>query len=192
MDPDFVIGRKIIPAHRALNQAVAVAWEAVMLSALSQAAQTARPIIEENDHNVDLTFTQSVGGALSACLFDRAHFREGGGSPLSPADPLNPIQPSAIEESSRHSRAKRAMGGIANATRFACDSSGGPCPRGFVTARKLSELLPLPEGLGPLRGLIDSMPKWGQTRFLSYGLAKGFDVLHGGNVVVHCKGAPGR
>lgn len=191
MDPDFVIGRKIIPAHRALNQALAIASEAVMLSALSQAAQTAKPIIEENDPNVDLTLAQSMGGALSACLFDRAHFREGGGSPLSPADPFKPIQPSAVEESSRHSRAKRAMGGIANATRFACDGSGGPCPRGFVTSRKLSELLPLPEGLGPLRALIDRTPKWGQTRFLSYGLAKGFDHPDGGNLIRHWKDPPG-
>jgi hypothetical protein len=191
MDPDSVIGRKIIPAHRALNQALAIASEAVMLSALSQAAQTAKPIIEENDRNVDLTFSQSVGGAMSACLFDRAHFREANGSPLSPADPFKPIQPSAVEERSRHSRAKRTMGGIANGTRFACDSAGGPCPRGFVTSRKLSELLPLPGGLGPLRDLIDRTPKWGQTRFLSYGLAKGFDHPDGGNLIRHWKDPPG-
>ncbi len=75
MDPDFVIGRKIIPAHRALNQALAIASEAVMLSALSQAAQTAKPIIEENDRNVDLTFSQSIGGALTVCLSAAVHCR---------------------------------------------------------------------------------------------------------------------
>src|SRR5260370_36798802 len=66
MDPDFVIGRKIIPAHPALNQALPVASEAVMLSPLSQATPTARPIIEENDHNLDPAFTPSGSGTPSA------------------------------------------------------------------------------------------------------------------------------
>jgi hypothetical protein len=187
MNPDYVIGRTIIPAHRALNQALAIVSDALMLSALTQAAQTAKSVIEENDSNVDLSFSQSISGALSACLFDRAHFREANGSPLSPTNPFKPIDPAAFQESSKQARAKRAMAGIANATRFACDSANGPCPRGFVTSRKLSELLPLPGALGPLRALIDRTPKWGQTRLLS---SQSGDTDDSRNVIRHWRDPP--
>src|SRR5262249_56363089 len=109
----------------------------------------------------------------------------------SPADPTQPIDPQAISESSKASRAKRVMGGIANASRFACDSSGHLCPRGFVTARKMGETLPLPSALNPVRALIDRfVPKWGQTRMLTFGLARGFDHPQGGNLIRHWRDPP--
>src|SRR5215813_1562162 len=141
LNPDYLIGRVVIPAHRQLNQALTIASDAMMLSALAEVSRTASEVISENDRNLESSVSTAMSGALSACLFDRAHYRASNGSPFSPADPTKPIDPQAISESSKASRAKRVMGGIANATRFACDSSGRLCPRGFVTARKMGETL---------------------------------------------------
>lgn len=191
MDPDYLIGRVVIPAHRQLNQALTMASDAVMLSTLAEVSRTAGAVIAENDRNLDSNVGTGIAGALSACLFDRAHSRQSNGRPFSPADPLQPIDPRATSESSKASRAKRIMGGVANATRFACDSSGRLCPRGFVTSRKIGEMLPLPSALNPVRPLIDRfVPKWGQTRMLTFGLARGFDHPDGGNLIRHWRDPP--
>ncbi len=191
LDPDHVIGRIVIPAHRQLNQVLTMASDAVMLSALAEVGRTATEVITDNDRNLDSSVSMGITGALSACLFDRAHFREANGSPFAPADPLRPIDPTATRESSKQSRAKRTMGGIANATRFACDTASQHCPQGFVTSRKLGDMLPLPSALGPVRGLIDALvPKWGQTRLLTYQLARGFDHPDGGNLIRHWRDPP--
>lgn len=190
VNPDFVIGRMIIPAHRQLNQALAGASEAVMLTALGQVVGSADRVVQENDRNLSMTAARTLSASLSACLFDRAHFREAGGSPVAPINPLVAIDPRAIHEGSKQSRAKRVMGGIANATRVTCNPSAQSCPH-FVTSRKLGELLPVPEFLGGLRGLIDQIaPKWGQTRLLSYSLAKGFEDAEGGNLIRHWRDPP--
>ena len=189
-DPDSMIGRRIIPAHRQLNQALTVVSNAEMLTALKEAQEAAKSVTQENDKDVDVVYSQAMSGALNACLFDRAHFREANGSPFAPADPFQPIQPSAVHESSKESRAKRAMGALSNATRFACDADHGPCTRGFVTARKLGDGLPLPAALAPIRKLMEAVPHWGQTRFLSYELAKGFDDREDGNLIRHWRDPP--
>ena len=49
------------------------------------------------------------------------------------------------------------MGAITNATRYGCDSDGGACPEGFITSRKLGDLIPLPDGLGVIRDLLVSV-----------------------------------
>ena len=190
LDPDSTIGRQIIPAHRQLNQALTVVSDAVMVTALKEAQEAAKSVAQENDKDVDVAYSQAVSGALNACLFDRAHSRESNGSPLAPADPFQPIQPSAVHESSKESRAKRVMGALSNATRFACDADRGPCTRGFVTARKLGDGLPLPAALAPIRKLMEAVPHWGQTRLLSYELAKGFDDREDGNLIRHWKDPP--
>jgi hypothetical protein len=190
VNPDFVIGRIIIPAHRQLNQALAGASEAMMLTALGQVIGTADRVVQENDRNLSMSAARTLSATVSACLFDRAHFREAGGSPLAPINPLIAIDPRAIHERSKQSRAKRVMAGIANATRATCNPNSQSCPH-FVTSRKLGELLPVPEFLGGLRGLIDQItPKWGQTRLLSYSLAKGFEDAEGGNLIRHWRDPP--
>src|SRR5262249_4655661 len=147
LNPDFLIGRVIIPAHRQLNQALAVVSEAMMLTALEQVAGTADRVVQQNDPNLGMTAARTLSAALSACLFDRAHFREAGGSPPRLTNPLAAIDPRAIHERSKQSRAKRVMAGIANATRLTCNPSAQGCTH-FITSRKLGELLPLPDFLG--------------------------------------------
>jgi len=190
LNPDFAIGRVIIPTHRQLNQALAFASETVMLNALSQVVSTADEIVKRNDANLGMSSARTLSGAVSACLFDRAHFREAGGSPLAPRNPFAAIDPREIRETSKESRAKRVMGGIANATRVACDPNDGRCSH-FTTSRKLGEVLPAADFLSGLRGLLDEIaPKWGQTRLLTHSMAKGFEDWDGGNLIRHWRDPP--
>ncbi|WP_224360379.1 pilus assembly protein TadG-related protein [Hyalangium versicolor] len=187
-NPDKWIGRGVIPAHQLLNSAMFMASQAVMLSTVSHVGQTTDSVIYDNDKNVDSKLGQFASGALSACLFDQAHFREAGGSPLAPGvNPLTPIDPLKKKHTDKEARAKRSMAGIANATRYACDAEGGICPEGFITSRKLGDLIPLPDGLGPIRDLLSkdidtpvfSFAKYGQTRLLTAnnpGVAKATEV----------------
>ncbi len=175
-NPDKLIGRYVIPAHRVLNSAMFLASQVVMLATSSQVLQTTDSVIYDNDKNVDSKLSQLASGALNLCLFDQAHFREAGGSPLTaPHNPLEPIDPTKKRHAEKEARAKRVMGAITNATRYACDAEGGICPEGFVTSRKLGDLLPLPDGLGVIRDLLSKdidtpvfkFAKYGQTRFLT-------------------------
>src|SRR5262249_60465294 len=124
-----------------LTPAPAFAAETVILNALSQVVGPPDEIVKRNDANSGMTSARTLSGAVSACLFDRAHFREAGGSPLAPRNPFAAIDPREIREASKESRAKRVMGGIANATRVACDPNDGRCSH-FTTSRKLGEVLP--------------------------------------------------
>jgi hypothetical protein len=190
LDPDRWIGRLIIPAHRQLNQSLTFVADAIMMSTLSHLVETSAQVVGQNDPSMESGSARLAAGLLTACLFDRAHFREANASPYSPSSPFRAISPSAINEDSKQARAKRVMGGIANATRFACDSQSGVCPRGFVTSRGLGDLLPLPNTLQPARILIDQIPKWGQTRLLTYSLAKGHEDRDGGNLIRHWRDPP--
>lgn len=179
---DEVIGRGIIPGLRTLNSGLALLSSVVMRAALAQVVGTSSDVIAANDPDVDATASQPLTGGLSACLFDRAHFREAFGSPLSPGARLGmPIAPRAREERSKEARAKRAMGQVANAARYACDG-GAHCPERFVTART-ADLAPLPGALAPVSQFLAGLPKWGQTRLLSFDLARGWDDEEGGNLI---------
>ncbi|HYH99138.1 pilus assembly protein TadG-related protein [Hyalangium sp.] len=176
-NPDWLIGRMVIPTHRMLNSAMFFASQVVMMATLTQVSQTTDSVIYANDKNVDSKLGQLAAGALSACIFDKAHFRESGDSPLALAhrNPLEPIDPRKKKHSDKEARAKRVMGAITNATRYACDSDDGSCPEGFITSRKLGDLIPLPDGLGVIRDLLSrdidtpffKFAKYGQTRFLT-------------------------
>jgi hypothetical protein len=191
LNPDFLIGRVVIPAHRQLNQGLAWTANAMMAWTLAEVARGGSEIITANDKNLRAALSPGVVTTINACLFDRAHFREAGGSPFAPKNPLRPISPRAIREKSKESRAKRVMGGIANATRYACDSAGSHCPQGLVTARDLDLLLPLPDLLRPVRDFMRFfIKKQGQTRLLSYDMAKGFEDREGGNLIRHWRDPP--
>ncbi|ATB34515.1 hypothetical protein MEBOL_008020 [Melittangium boletus DSM 14713] len=174
---DQVIGTVIIPAHRVLNSVMAGAATAVMLSTSTYVMGTSNAIIQANDPNVDSLASQAITGAINQCLYSRAHYEEANGKPLSPANPLKALDPSARNEDSKVARAKRVMAGITNATRYACnkdkDNLFNACPETMVTDRRLGQLLPIPDWLKPLEMLLDAIPKWGQTRFLTFKLGYG-------------------
>jgi len=177
LNPDKLIGQYVIPTHRTLNSAMFFASQVVMMATLTQVSQTTDSVIAANDKNVDSKLGQLAAGALSACLFDQAHFREAGDHPLAVGhrNPLEPIEPTKKKHAEKEARAKRVMGAITNATRYACDSDSGICPEGFITSRKLGDLIPLPDGLGVIRDLLSTdidtpvfkFAKYGQTRFLT-------------------------
>lgn len=176
-NPDKIIGRFVIPTHRVLNGVMFFASQAVMASTVSHVLQTTDTVIAANDKNVDSSLSQLASGALNVCLFDQSHFREAGAHPLNPfRNPFQPIDPRKWRHAEKEARAKRAMGAITNATRYGCDAQGGGCPEGFITSRKLGDLIPLPDGLGIIRDLLSAdidtpifkFAKYGQTRMLTY------------------------
>ena len=85
-DVDAVIGKDVIPAHWALNEVMASASTAMMQSVLTDVVETSNHVLAENDPNLDSRVSQLLTGALSACIFDRAHDRSANGSPLHSAD----------------------------------------------------------------------------------------------------------
>jgi hypothetical protein len=176
-NPDKIIGKYVIPTHRVLNGVMFFASQAVMASTVSHVTQTADTVIYDNDKNVDPKLLQVASGVLNLCLFDQAHYRESGAHPLNPVrNPFTPIDPRKWRKEEKEARAKKVMGTITNGTRYACDAEGGICPEGFITSRKLGDLIPLPDGLGIIRDLLNSeidtplfgFGKYGQTRLLTY------------------------
>jgi hypothetical protein len=176
-NPDRIIGKFVIPTHRVLNGVMFFASQAVMASTVAHVTQTTDTVIFDNDKNVDSKLSQVASGVLNLCLFDQPHYREAGAHPLNPArNPFTPIDPRKWRKEEKESRAKKVMGAITNATRYGCDAEGGICPEGFITSRKLGDLIPLPDGLGIIRDLLNSeidtplfkFGKYGQTRFLTY------------------------
>lgn len=182
LNPDRIVGRMVIPTHRVLNGVMFYASQAVMASTLTHVGQTTDSLIFANDPKVDPKLSQLAAGALSLCLFDQPHFREAGVSPLavdrgSPGrDAFKPIDPTKWRHGDKEARAKRAMGTIANGTRYGCDADDGSCPEGFITSRKLGDLIPLHDGLGVIKDLLSTdidtpffkFGKYGQTRLLTY------------------------
>jgi hypothetical protein len=178
MDPiDRAIGGLVVPGHRTLNAVMAGAAVAVMMASSSHVLGISNAVISENDPTVDgFSPEKLLSGIINQCLFNRTHFDE---TTVSPDQVLNfkPFQPLdkdwKKEDNDKVARAKKAMAGVANATRFPCNASNGICPETFVTARTLGKLLPLPEWLKPLESMLDSFPKWGQTRMLTHRLGFG-------------------
>ncbi len=173
LNPDVVIGRGIIPAHRMLNGVLAAASRAVMEVTLGELLRTSDDVVAANDPNINRS-AQLPMSALSACLFDRAHSEAANGRPFAPRNPFSPLDPSRLEEGDAEARAKRTMGQIVNATRFACDDdSQAGCRPAFVTSRTGEDLLTAPGWFGPLKGFMRGLPKLGQTRMLSFQHARG-------------------
>ncbi|HVE84725.1 MAG TPA: hypothetical protein VND93_17840 [Myxococcales bacterium] len=177
-DLDAVVGREVIPDLLDASAALAGASTRMMQEALVAVAGSSREVIAANDPGAEVDELGRTAANLSTCLFDRAHLREANGSPLAPRAPAF-LDPTARSESDRVARAKRAMGQVANASR----------PGDFVTARRAGAF-PLPGWLGPMKALLESQPKWGQTRLLSHGLARGWDDPEGGNFIREPEDAP--
>lgn len=172
LNVDFLIS-STIRRHRNFNQFLMMASNGVMLATLTKVASFSSDIVKANDPNLSSLATGAAFGVLSACMLDRAHFREAGGSPLSPMFG-GTLEPKETQEDSRIARAKRAMAQVANASRFACDAAGdSSCPETFATNRSLSAVNPL-GFLGPAVQFFEGgVSKVGQTRMLSFQLGKG-------------------
>jgi hypothetical protein len=161
LDPDRVIGRSIIPSYREMNGVLTRVAKATLVATLSQARSSSYDVVLENDPSLNGTPPRVDAGELSACMLSRAHMDEAWAS--------DPLDPKAHQDSSRVARAKRAMGGISNATRFALDRHNNGrslAGAGWVTDRSLDGLIQLPSYLRPLTRLVGG--KLGQTRLLSY------------------------
>jgi hypothetical protein len=186
-NPDKLIGKLVIPTHWVLNSVLFFASQAVMMSASTHVLQTTDTVIADNDKNINSLISQGLTGFISQCLFDQTHFAEAGGRPLgTPANPFKAIDPKETALASKEARAKRSMGGISNATRYACDAKGGlgvggvdlvSCQQKFITSRRLGDLLPLPPWLGIIGEWLSndvnipgvfSFGKLGQTRMLTH------------------------
>jgi hypothetical protein len=172
---DSIIGKIVVPGHRMLNGVMAGASTAVMMSTSTYVMGTSNAIIAANDPNVDSLIPQTLAGVINQCLYNRTHYKQANGTPFSPVNPFKELDPKERDENSKIARAKRVMAGITNATRFPCDAKSGICPETLVTKRTLGALLPIPDWLSPLESFLDSIPKWGQTRFLTYKLGYGTD-----------------
>ncbi|HZH75925.1 MAG TPA: pilus assembly protein TadG-related protein [Archangium sp.] len=174
---DRAIGRLVVPGHRLLNAVMSGAAVAVMMASSSYVMGTSNTIIAANDPHVDSFIPQTLAGLINQCLFNRSHYDETTVAPgqvlTGKYKPFDALDPTKRDERDKISRAKRVMGGIANATRFPCNASSGICPETFVTSRKLGDLLPIPGWLQPLESMLNSFPKWGQTRMLTYRLGYG-------------------
>ncbi len=168
VDPDRLIGREIVPMYREMNSVLTASARATLTATLSQVSSTSNDVVLENDRNIDLSQSRLLSGLLSRCMFERAHMNESWAG-----DPFAPLDPRAHLDSSKVARAKRAMGDVTNATRFALDRKNNPDSKagpGWVTNRQLKDLIALPTYLQPLTSMLDAMPawKWGQTRLLSH------------------------
>lgn len=160
---DSVIGRRIIPLHRLLNNAMYAAQMGMMASAGSHLATASTNIMNANDANANPGWGVLLTGALSACMFGRIHH---GGSMK--ANPMAVLDPAAVEEDSKVARAKRSMGAVTNATRFQGQDGAFTSLEKFNTNRTLGELMPLPEAARDLINIfLGENIKVGQTRFLS-------------------------
>ncbi|MBF5045550.1 hypothetical protein FGE12_24290 [Aggregicoccus sp. 17bor-14] len=197
LNPDKIIGKYVIPAHRTLNSAMFFASQGVMYSTSTHILQTVDSLIAQNDPDLDPKFSQALSGLASQCLFNRAHFEEAGGRPLDlkPKNPFKPLDPNAYQgNDDRTARAKRVMGNITNASRYPCDSEGGVCPEGFVTSRQLGDLLPLPDSLKVIKsflnGCSDTWCKMGQTRFLTRNNPNADKVRKSNNFIREWKDGP--
>jgi hypothetical protein len=197
-DPDKFVGRFVIPAYRVMNELLAAGSVATLASTMNHVRSASQDIIVANDPNITAFAQKNLGGFLSACILDRAHMAEANGSFVRPRDPFRPLDVKAIADTDKIARAKRVMGAVSNATRFACDNPGSNCGPGWVTSRKPLDLIQLPGSLGVVKDLLSMLPdwKWGQTKMLSYGLSRGYRARsandgRGGNFIRGWKDPPG-
>ena len=189
-DPDRYVGRSIVPLYRVMNDVLGDASRATFLGALTHVTSVSADVVAQNDPDVDMRDPRLVSGLLSGCILSRAHQKQA----LDPFGMPHGLQPNATRDDDKIARAKRVMGAISNATRFACDKPGGGawCGPGWLTSRKPEQVIPLPPGLGFVRDVLVAAPdwKWGQTKMLSYRNAVGRDVGGGGNRIRDWKDAP--
>jgi hypothetical protein len=188
--PDVVdteLGERIVPSLVEMNGALSALAQSVMEGTAGVVENAGEEVVRANDPTLSPKAIQHELAALSSCAFARSHAAAALGRPGEPRkDPFAALDPRARMDTNPTARAKRVMAGVANATRAACDeTSGSACPRGFATARKDARWA-LPPALGGIRALAASVPKWGQTRLLSYGMA-GAD---GQNFIREPEGAP--
>lgn len=170
-DPDTAIGRGIVPMHRRLNQSLARASSELMVTVGAAVGGTFERLRTRHDVRFEPGRGAETFARTNVCAFDRVHVRESFGSPLAPSTTeANALDPTAVMESSRVARAKRVMGAVANATRFACDDDDGSsaCDAGFGTRRTLGTLPLVPDALRPF---FEAVPKFGQSRLLTFGSA---------------------
>ncbi len=194
-DIDRLIGREIIPAHRALNEGLAAASTGMMLASLHEVRSGAAAMLHEADPGLTAGSAAAGFQAFNGCLFDRAHARAANGSPLAPNfNPREPLDPRRLNEDDATARAKRVMAGIANGSRFGCDAnSRRGCLPHFGTSRTTAQLLP---GLSAAKGLETLLRpgfrKWGQTRLLSHTMAVNPAGGDDGNMIRHHQEVPNR
>lgn len=198
VNPDRWLGKYVVPAHRVFNGAMYFTSQAVMMSASTHVTQTTQGVLDANDTNLNSMASQLATGIYSQCLFSQAHSEHAGGKPLAPGSWKNPFGALDVKKYAANdpvARAKRAMGGITNATRYACDrSSGGTCPERFNTSRRLGDILPLPDSLGLIRDLLNNgvnapglleFQKMGQTRMLSATFPAAKNLIDAGRSAQH-------
>ncbi len=180
---DETLGKKAVPSFRGLNRVMGGMSAAMLASVHQQLRQTTKQVIEDNDPNLNSSVSEVLTGPLTECLFNRAH------NPDTMADlqsGARAIDPTALGDTNGRALAKRAMGQISNASRFACD---GPtdCVQGLITRRTISQMLSLPSSLNALTDLLEQFEensledgdslfqvgKLGQTKMLSHAWADG-------------------
>jgi hypothetical protein len=184
-DPDRAIGLKIVPTYYAMNAMLTAAAEATLKATLREVEQTSIDVVLANDRTLDFTSARIASGRLSKCMLARAHQREAWHSDelfYPYAEQLGPLTRAARREGDKISKAKRTMGAVSNATRFALDQTNNPealpAP-GWVTRRKLSDLVRFPPRLETVHDVllryVDNphpnspamLGKWGQTKMLT-------------------------
>lgn len=187
-DPDAAIGRRIIPTYYVMNGLLTGSAEATLEATLQQVQSTSADVVHANDRNVDVTSSRFAMGLLSACMLSRTHMRESwhtenSGVPWGRAH-FSALDPTTTRDIDKISRAKRSMGAVSNATRFALDrnnnGSGDLAGPGWTTSRKLADLVDFPANFRDLHDLIVKyvddpdapgdlhLGKWGQTKMLTH------------------------
>lgn len=175
-DPDRFVGRFVIPAYRVMNELLAAGSQATLAATLVHVTSASQDIVVANDPNITALAQRGVSGFLSACILNRSHYAEANGNATNFVNPFGALDPRQIADGNRIARAKRAMGAISNATRFACDNPGSNCGPGWVTSRKPLDLISLPGQLGVMQDVLRMLPdwKWGQTKMLTYSWSQGY------------------
>ena len=181
---DELFGKDVVPTFRSLNRVTAGMSAAMMDAVHAQIGQTTEQVIRDNDPNLNAAVSQVLTGQLSTCLFDRAHSPEMQEDLRQVQSGLGEIDPREAGDTNGRALAKRAMGQIANASRYPCDGQAN-CAEGLITRRTLSGMLPLPSELSKvlddlLRNMEDPSNKYfnnfgkvGQTKLLSHSWADG-------------------
>lgn len=173
---DEGVGRAIYE-FRILQAVFATASQAMFTAALANQVAGSEAILRENDPNTDYGLNSLLTVPFNACLFQRAHHVGSGiGGPGRGAvrfgNPLAALDPRVTADRDPAARAKKSMGQIANATRYAADAEYGGGVAAYITNRSLQNGL-LPPFLGSLGGPIQTIisavtGKKGQTRLLSH------------------------
>ena len=185
---DRAVGQEVVPSFFEMNAALTSVAQSVMTGTSDGLEEVGRRVTQANDASLNPDAASFDPDGWTHCLFARAHSSAALGRPgEAPADPFTPLSPRTRKDADRIARAKRHMAGVANATRQGCDATAGAgCPDLFLTARTQGIALALPPELAGLRTLLERIPKWGQTRLLSFGMGG----ANGQNFIREPDGAP--